>query len=204
MSIYRVIKNPDNPYVMINKVFLNNELLSWKAKGLLSYLLSLPDDWQVYESEITNHSKDGRDSTRSAIKELVKNGYIDRIQKHTVNGKFSGYEYIIYEDKNHVGLSDNGKTNNGKPPTTNNNLTNNDENNILHHYPNDGGIFNSIDEYTRDRFNKGVRQTRNRIYDIECLEDMAYDELKEFLDDNIKNYEQCNLDYIETIQYRAK
>ena len=56
MAIIRVIKDKSNPYVMLNKTCLRDEKLSWKAKGLHSYLLSLPDDWQIYIEDLNNIS----------------------------------------------------------------------------------------------------------------------------------------------------
>jgi hypothetical protein len=138
-SIIRMSKDSGNPYVMINRNCLNNKNLSWKAKGLLSYLLSMPDDWQIYLNELTTHSKDGRDSTASAIKELINNNYIKRERKRD-KGKISGYIYTVYEapyqnvkneqkteyGKPEYGKTVNGKTVNGKPDATNNDLTYND------------------------------------------------------------------------------
>ena len=49
---------------MINKEMAQDKTLSWKARGLLLYLLSLPDDWNIYESELIKHATDGRDSTK--------------------------------------------------------------------------------------------------------------------------------------------
>lgn len=75
MSIIRVEKNKANPYVMIDKRPLQDPSLTCKAKGLLAYLLSLPDDWEVHVDEVVTHFKDGRDSIRSAFKELRDAGY---------------------------------------------------------------------------------------------------------------------------------
>ena len=99
-NIIRVKKDKDNPYVLINKNFLNDENLSWKAKGLLAYLLSLPDDWEIYISELQKHSTDGRDSTSNAIKELIKNAYIDRKEIRT-EGRFKSI-YTVFESKSTV------------------------------------------------------------------------------------------------------
>lgn len=118
-SIFRVQKNKDNPYVMLNKEFLNNQDLSLKAKGLLAYLLSLPDDWQIYESEIVKHHSDGKDSLRSAIKELIDSGYILRERIRNEKGQLQGSNYLVYEVPTYS-----GKSNIGKPATTNNNITN--------------------------------------------------------------------------------
>ena len=121
---------------MINKSPLNDEKLSWKAKGILSYLLSLPDDWQVYETEIQKHASDGIDSLSSGIRELIEFGYIKRERKRSEKGHFKGYEYVIHEVSTESGLSKNGKPKNGlsknglsknrESKTTNNNSTNND------------------------------------------------------------------------------
>jgi hypothetical protein len=125
-SMFRVAKNKDNPYVMLNKEFFNDERLSWKAKGILGYLLSLPDDWKIYEEELKKHSKDGIDGLRSGIKELIKNGYIERVRIRDEKGRLKGYEYSVYEIPNHIGISKNGFSKIGESNTTNNNLTNND------------------------------------------------------------------------------
>lgn len=87
----------ENPYVMIDKYGLNDERLSWKAKGLLAYLLSKPDDWQVYESDLIKRAADGRDSVRTGLRELEKYGYLSRRQIRGENGSFGHLEYSVYE-----------------------------------------------------------------------------------------------------------
>jgi hypothetical protein len=97
MSVIR-IKRRENPYVQIDKTALNDTRLSWKAKGLLAYMLSKTDNYQFYVSELTKHSKDGKDSTKRAIDELIKFGYMERKEKPKVKGKFVGYDYILHEE----------------------------------------------------------------------------------------------------------
>lgn len=143
LSTYRIRKDKENPYVMVNKSFIYDERMSAKAKGILLYLLSRPDDWKVYETEIIKNFSDGRDSIRSGIKELIKFGYIKRQQNRDKNGKLNGYEYEVYEVSTVDGKSNNGKTDNGKSDTTNNDLTNNDINN----YKNDNGALNKCTSY---------------------------------------------------------
>ena len=126
MAMFRKMKNKENPYVMIDKNMLSNSSLSWKAKGILSYLLSLPDDWKIFENELVNHSKDGRESLRSGIKELISAGYIARIQLRDEMGRMSGYEYQVYEEPSVIVKPDNGELDIGKVDTTNNNKTDND------------------------------------------------------------------------------
>jgi uncharacterized phage protein (TIGR02220 family) len=86
----------DTPFVMISREALSDENLSLKSKGLLAYLLSLPDDWKIYVSELEKHSRDGRDSTRSALNELIDNNYIIR-EKVREKGKFKGYNYTVFD-----------------------------------------------------------------------------------------------------------
>lgn len=99
MAIVRVIKDKSNPYVMLNKTCLCDDKLSWKAKGLHSYLLSLPDDWKIYVEDLKNRSKDGRESTSNTIKELINAGYVKRIAKrdNETNKFIGGFEYEVYE-----------------------------------------------------------------------------------------------------------
>jgi hypothetical protein len=73
-SIVRVVKNKN--YTVIDNTGILDTRLSWKAKGILAYALSRPNDWQFYLSEIQEHSTGGIASTRSGIAELMKYGYI--------------------------------------------------------------------------------------------------------------------------------
>ncbi|QPM68195.1 helix-turn-helix domain-containing protein [Atribacter laminatus] len=95
--IFRVAKSREIPYVMLNKCAIYDNSLSFKAKGVLVYLLSRPDDWQIYESEIVKHSTDGKASVRAGIKELITHGYVIRQRRRTEKGKFQGYIYNVYE-----------------------------------------------------------------------------------------------------------
>jgi hypothetical protein len=129
MSTFRIQKDKENPYVMVNKVLINDETLSFKAKGILLYLLSKPDDWKVYESEISSHSKDKIDSVRSGVKELINAGYIKRTREQDGKGKFKGYIYNVFEtpqNKELCPLLDFPKT--GNPTLLINDNTNNDIN----------------------------------------------------------------------------
>jgi len=96
MGVIRVIKNRD--FVTINKTALHDTNLSWKAKGLHAYMLSMPDDWTFYNDELVKHAKDGKDSLKSALKELKEAGYVVRRRvKNQETGKFDGWETIVYE-----------------------------------------------------------------------------------------------------------
>lgn len=96
-TIIRKEHNKLNPYAQISRKTLQDKNLSWKAKGLLAYLLSLPGDWQIYQSELPAHSLDGIKSTRTAFKELIVSGYISGNRKRNEKGLYLGYEYIVHE-----------------------------------------------------------------------------------------------------------
>jgi hypothetical protein len=136
-TVIRTSKSKENPYVMLDKTGLNDSRLSWKAKGLLAYLVSMPDDWQIYVTDLVKRAKDGRDSIDAGLQELEKYGYLSRRQIRGESGKFGEMEYIVYEqpieqDESAVsgkspygentvsGKSVNGKSAHGKPATTNN------------------------------------------------------------------------------------
>ena len=95
-TIFR--KGDRQKYVVLDKEFLNNKEISLKAKGLLAYLLSLPDDWEFHPNEIVRHHKDGEYSVRSAFKELIKNNYIEfKQERDEKSKKYLKSIYIIYE-----------------------------------------------------------------------------------------------------------
>ena len=128
MAIVRVIKDKSNPYVMLNKTCLHDNQLSWKAKGLHSYLLSLPDNWKIYTEDLKNRSKDGKDAIRTALNELIELGYVKRTHsKDKETGKFTGgYDYEVYEiplkieDSRDKENPISGKTDIGKNPMSEN------------------------------------------------------------------------------------
>ncbi|MDH9921946.1 DnaD domain protein [Staphylococcus hominis] len=124
MAVFRVYKESGN-FVTVHKSFIHDDNLSWKAKGILLYLLSRPDDWQIYETELVRHSTDGLSGLKTGIKELEKVGYIQRTRKRDDKGRLKEYEYVVYEKPNHIRFSNVGKTYVGKSHTTNNNSTNN-------------------------------------------------------------------------------
>ena len=95
MSVFRVHKT-SNYTVMSNTHFKEREM-SLKAKGLLSLMLSLPDDWNYNVSGLVRLSKDGKDSVMSALAELEKFGYLTRTRLTNDKGQFAGIEYHIYE-----------------------------------------------------------------------------------------------------------
>lgn len=130
MATFRTIKESGD-FVTVHKAFIYDSNLSAKAKGILLYFLSRPDDWQIYTSEVVKHMNDGQKAINSGIQELIKHKYVHRTQKRNDKGVFNGYEYLVYEKPTEMpfsenGKSENGKSENGKRHTTNNNRTKND------------------------------------------------------------------------------
>ena len=95
--IIRKAKNRDNPYSIIANSAIWDWALSWKATGLLVYLLSMPDNWQANIVDLTNRKQDGRDSTATALKQLVSLGYIEKRRYRDTKGRFLRYEYVVHE-----------------------------------------------------------------------------------------------------------
>lgn len=100
MAVMRVHKTA-NYTIMSNHHFKEKEM-SLKAKGLMSLMLSLPDDWDYSINGLATLSKDGRDSVMGALQELEKFGYLIRTRKTDEKGKFKGYDYDIYEEPQSV------------------------------------------------------------------------------------------------------
>ena len=103
-TFVRVEKNRN--YTTIHNEFLKRKDLSWKAKGIMTYLLSLPDDWVVNLDEIKRNATDGESSFRSGWKELVSAGYVSRQPvRDEKTKKIDYWETVIKEsiskDKSH-------------------------------------------------------------------------------------------------------
>ena len=95
MSTFRVNKNVN--YTVMSNHHLQDKRLSLKAKGLLSYMLSLPDDWDYSLKGLTIGCKDGLDSVRTAVLELEEHGYVRRQKVRNAKGQIIDYDYQVYE-----------------------------------------------------------------------------------------------------------
>lgn len=109
-TVFRVQKNAN--YTTMSNYHLKDRRLSYKAKGLLSVILSLPEEWDYSLKGLAHISDDGVDGVRGGIRELEKFGYISRgVQTRDGRGRMSSNEYFVYEN-----------------PEQNPNFTPNDEN----------------------------------------------------------------------------
>lgn len=95
MSVFRVERTGD--YTVMSNHHLKNRALSLKAKGLLSLILSLPDDWDYTLRGLAYISLESVDSVRRAVTELENEGYITRTRTRDEQGRLRGTEYIIRE-----------------------------------------------------------------------------------------------------------
>lgn len=172
MSIIRVHKTAN--FTVMSNYHFKEKKMSLKAKGLLSLMLSLPDDWNYSVSGLVSLSKDGKDSVMSALSELETFGYLTRVRTTDKKGKFSGIEYNIFEQPQldipvaEMPISDKQnaeKQNAENPPQLNTKLTNN-------------------------LFNKELNELKTKGEDIDVFEDIL---------SSVVNVELRNLyvDYIE-------
>ena len=131
MSVFRINKTQN--YTVMSNHHFKEKKMSLKAKGLLSLMLSLPDDWDYSISGLATLSKDGKDSIMSALAELEKFGYLTRTRLTNEKGQFAGVEYNIFEipqPKNPISENPNEENENSensnseKPAQLNTNLTN--------------------------------------------------------------------------------
>ncbi len=95
MAVFRIEKN--HGYTVMSNHHLRNKELSLKAKGLLSQMLSLPDDWDYTLAGLSHINKESIDAIRTAIWELERAGYIIRQQGRDAKGKMTAIEYTIFE-----------------------------------------------------------------------------------------------------------
>ena len=95
MSVFRVEKNKG--YTVMSNHHLRNHALSLKAKGLLSQMLSLPEDWDYTLQGLAQINKESIDAIREAVRELECAGYIKRSRERDERGCLRGTVYTIYE-----------------------------------------------------------------------------------------------------------
>ena len=114
MAVFRIEKNKG--YTVMSNHHLRNRDLSLKAKGLLSMMLSLPDDWNYTTRGLAKICKEGVDAIGSALRELETTGYIVRHQLRDQQGRISDTEYVIYEEP-HPQQPDMPEPDTGSPDT---------------------------------------------------------------------------------------
>lgn len=131
MSVFRI--NKTNNFTVMSNYHFKEKKMSLKAKGLISLMLSLPDDWDYSISGLATLSKDGKDSIMSALSELEAFGYLTRKRITNEKGQFAGVEYNIFEtpqpkepvsDNSNSDNANEGNANSEKPAQLNTNSIN--------------------------------------------------------------------------------
>ena len=95
MPVFQVEKTAH--YTVMSNHHLRNPALSLKAKGLLSLMLSLPEEWDYTLKGLSLINKEGIDAIREAVKELELAGYVIRSRARNEKGQLTGTDYVIHE-----------------------------------------------------------------------------------------------------------
>lgn len=95
MSVFRIERNKN--YTVMSNYHLRDTTISLKSKGLLSMMLSLPDEWNYTTRGLAKICKEGVDAIGGALRELEKAGYIVRRVVRNERGRICDMEYTIYE-----------------------------------------------------------------------------------------------------------
>jgi len=97
MRIIKAQKDAEHPYAMVSKVWVNDRELSWKAKGIMVYLISKPDTWKTRRLDLIRNSPEGRWAVDSGLHELEEKGYLVCRKGRDKKGRLLPCDYDIYE-----------------------------------------------------------------------------------------------------------
>jgi hypothetical protein len=106
MAVFRIEKTQN--YTVMSNHHLRNAALSLKSKGLLSQMLSLPEDWDYTLKGLSVINRENIDAIRTAVQELERAGYITRSRERNEKGQLGGADYIIREQPPEGFMPDNG------------------------------------------------------------------------------------------------
>ena len=123
----KIKKQYEKHYTVTDNQLIEDDRLSWKARGIFTYLWAQSDDWDFYEVEVTKHAPDGRDSLRTGLKELEKFGYLKRTIKRD-KGRFNKYDWIL-SDTPMLDFPNSEKPNSENPTLTSTKETSTNNNN---------------------------------------------------------------------------
>lgn len=189
-------------FVSLDKTVLHDSRLSLQAKGLHSYMMSMPDDWVFYETELQRHFTNGRDSIRKTMRELQTFGYLVKRQSKNPDGTFGMAEMWLYETpqptvdwKSVDGKPADGESADGKSDTTNNECTNNDSTyndepkkpiveqaSTVHH-----DIINHLNSKTGKKYKTSTKTTRTLI-NARITDGFTLDDFKQVIDNKIRDW----------------
>ena len=178
-EVFRVNKTKD--YTVMSNHHFKNKNLSLKAKGLLSLMLSLPDDWNYSIKGFVTLNKDGRDSVMAALKELESEGYIVRRRLRNAKGQAADTEYIISETPmSDFPTQDNptlGKPKQGNPMQENPTLSNTNKSNTniikypsINHSSNSQTENSNVENYV-ENFDDIISEVKEQIDYIRFIQE---------------------------------
>lgn len=113
----KINKKSNGFFTITNNQLIRDDRLSWKARGIFTYLWSMSDGWDFRVNEVSRHAKDGRDSLRAGLKELEEYGYLKRHYKQSDGGKLDGYEWILNDSPATGKSAENSIESNENPAT---------------------------------------------------------------------------------------
>lgn len=85
---------PDNNYTVLQNSLLRDTRLSWKARGILAYLLSQPPGWHCWIDHLVNSAPEGRDAVRTGLAELERHGYLRRWRTQDTRGHWTWHSTV--------------------------------------------------------------------------------------------------------------
>ena len=177
MPVFRSSKTGEVPFVRIDRPVVQDERLSWKARGLLAYMLSKPDNFKFHLDELVTHAPEGLDSVKSGVRELEKCGYVKRYSIKE-KGKIVAWEMEVYEQPSpQVGFPLVEKPLEENPMLSTNDLRTTDlrtrEKKIYINFPIDDHVFLKIyNQFFREQFGKDHMQVTEEQLDF-IMENIA-------------------------------
>ena len=174
--------NKKENFTSIHNKLINDSKISLKAKGIMLYMLSKPENWKYNPKEIAKNSKDGLDSVYSGIKELIEAGYVSRVRHSD-----GTVDYFVFEDVEENDIIDFSKKEN--PNRENPNRENPNRENPNREIP---------DVYKRKNTNK-----ERIIINTELKKEKTKNDIDNFINSQDKSEEYKNL-LFEFIKYRKK
>lgn len=112
----RLVKQRQHYYTNVSNQMSRDTRISYKARGLFTYMWGQADNWQFYVSELVKHSdKDGRDAVQTGLDELEQYGYLKRVDRRKADGSFDGKDWILTDEPETEPIKNAEKPSNGKP-----------------------------------------------------------------------------------------
>lgn len=181
---FKIYKSGD--FTVMPIIHLKDKSLSLKATGLLSKMLSLPDDWDYSLNGLVAITKDGLDSVRSALNELKEHDYVEILKLRTEKGTFK-YNYLVFENPAEKVLKMQNKPDMENPYLDEPNVVNQGQYNIKEY--NINNIKDKIDKYDKTKHTALIKELMRLEFIKEDDEQIPfYDSFFDKLIHNGKSY----------------